>query len=100
MGKVKSIMESIMTIDMEHCFICQRTPVEIHHVVFGTANRDLSDKFGLVVPLCAKHHRTGQSAVHRSKAADLYFKKMAQECFEKRWPQYKFREVFGKEWNE
>ena len=93
-------MESIITNDMEHCFICQKTPAEIHHIVFGTANRDLSDKFGLMVPLCEKHHRTGPNAVHRNIDADLYFKKMAQECFEKRWPQYKFREVFGKEWNE
>lgn len=93
-------MDSIITTDMEHCFICKTAPAEIHHIIFGTANRDLSDKFGLVVPLCAKHHRTGDNAVHRSEAANLYFKKIAQERFEKIWPEYNFREVFGKEWHE
>ena len=100
MGKVKSIMESIITADMEHCFICRKTPVEIHHIVFGTANRDLSDKFGLVVPLCEKHHRTGQHAVHQYRAADLYFKKLAQERFAEFYPHHNFQQIFGKDWNE
>lgn len=100
MGKVEGFMESIITTDMEHCFICKTAPAEIHHIIFGTANRDLSDKFGLVVPLCAKHHRTGNHAVHKYKAADLYFKRLAQEQFAEIFPQYNFRQIFGKNWNE
>lgn len=101
MGKVKSIMgQSIITDNLEQCYICKRKPVEIHHIVFGVANRDLSDKFGLIVPLCREHHQDGAEAVHRNKNANLYFKRLAKKQFEKHFPQYNFTEVFGKDWSE
>lgn len=100
MGEIKKIMgaESIITNDMCHCYVCGSPNVEIHHIIFGTANRDLSDKFGLIVPLCSKHHRTGKHAVHKDINANLFFKKMAQEQFKKHFPQYDFIEIFGKDW--
>lgn len=100
MGKVARVMESIITDNMSECAICHRRPVEVHHIVFGTANRDLSEKFGLIVPLCPYHHREGPTAVHAYRPANLYFKKLAQEAFKKVWKEYDFREVFGKEWFE
>ena len=92
------MVESIITDNMRECFICHRTPAEVHHIVFGTANRDLSDKFGLIVPLCAYHHRESPKAVHANREADLFFKKLAQERFKEVWKEYDFRTVFGKEW--
>ena len=90
--------KSIITCDMEHCAVCQSSFVEIHHIVFGTANRDLSDKFGLVVPLCEKHHRTGKNAVHRDRNADLFWTRLAERRFKEVWKEYDFLEVFGKDW--
>ena len=99
MGEVEEVMvESIITDNMSECAICHRTPVEIHHIIFGTANRELSDKFGLVVPLCAYHHREGPTSVHAYAPANRYFKKIAQDKFKEVWKEYDFRTVFGKEW--
>lgn len=40
------------------CFFCGReTGLERHHIMFGTANRRLSEEDGLVVYLCHYHHR-------------------------------------------
>ena len=94
------MVESIITNELDVCFVCKRSPVEIHHVIFGTANRDISDRFGLVIPLCAYHHRIGPRAAHRNRDTDLYFKKIAQRRFTEVFPQYDFREVFGKEFDE
>lgn len=90
--------KSIITADMDSCIICQSSFVEIHHIIFGTANRELSDKFGLVVPLCAEHHRTGKNAVHMNRDADLFFKRLAERKFKEVWKEYDFLEVFGKDW--
>ena len=99
MGKVKELMgQSIITDNLEQCYICKTKPAEIHHIVFGTANRDLSTKFGLIVPLCPMHHREGPHAVHRDRNADLYFKRLAQKQFGKHFPEYNFQEVFGKDY--
>ena len=95
------MVESIITDNLRECFICHRTPVEIHHIVFGTANREISDKFGLVVPLCPYHHREGPTAVHADYRANKYFKKLAQERFDAVYgDKYTWRELFGKEWFE
>lgn len=88
--------ESIITSDLTRCDVCG-APAEVHHIVFGTANRDLSTKFGLVVGLCPEHHRTGKNAVHKNRRADLYYKALAERRFKEHWPEYDFREVFGKD---
>lgn len=58
------ILKSIITADLEHCIICGK-PAEKHHC-FGSANRHLSTKDGLILPLCPEHHRDGENAVHRN----------------------------------
>jgi hypothetical protein len=92
MAKQKSIIVDCM----DNCFVCGSPYVEIHHVIYGTANRKLSDMYGLVVPLCHEHH-TGQTGVHFNRDFDLYLKKLAQRKFEAVYGANKgFREVFGK----
>ena len=66
---------------MEHCFVCESPYVQVHHILYGTANRKISDKLGYVAPLCQEHH-TGSTGVHFNKALDLHLKKLAQEHFE------------------
>lgn len=41
---------------MEYCAICDKPNAEIHHLVFGVANRRLADADNLVLPLCREHH--------------------------------------------
>ena len=92
MEKTKSIIVDCM----DNCFVCGSPYVEIHHCIYGTANRKLSDEYGLVVPLCHEHH-TGRTGVHFNADLDLHLKKLAQEKFEALYGANKiFREIFGR----
>ena len=73
--------KSVVIEDMEHCFVCGSSKVQVHHIFFGTANRRISDNYGYVAPLCVTHH-TGDAGVHFNKDFDLYLKKLAQAHFE------------------
>lgn len=79
------------------CFICGRVcKCEKHHVFFGTANRKISDEYGLVVDLCPSHHRTGFSAVHRNKDMNRALQEYAQACFEMAYSREEFIKLFGR----
>ena len=88
--------KSIITDDMEHCFICGSPYVQVHHCLHGTANRKMADKYKLVIPLCQKHHTGGLDSVHRNAELNLQVKRIAQEAFEQKYSREKFMEVFGK----
>lgn len=89
-------VESIMGYDMGNCMVCGSPYVQVHHVFYGTANRKLSDKYGLVVPLCQEHH-TGQTGVHFNKKLDLFLKKEGQRKYEQNYGNGEsFQRVFGK----
>lgn len=91
--------KSIITDNMEQCYICGSPYVNIHHVFFGTANRKMSDKYKLVVPLCVKHHTGSLDSVHRNRELDLNLKRIAQETFEaKKGSREDFIRIFGKSW--
>ena len=95
-------MKSIMTNDLTRCYVCGCTRgIEVHHVIHGTANRKLSDKYGLVVGLCYMHHR-GDFGVHGKNGQPLNrkLKIEAQEAFTDAYPQLSFREIFGKNYIE
>ena len=88
--------KSIIVNCMDNCFVCGSPYTEVHHVIYGTANRKLSDKYGLIVPLCHEHHR-GQTGVHFNRDFDISLKKLAQEKFNAVYGADKsFLEVFGK----
>ena len=76
--------ESIIQKD-KMCVVCGRTEdLERHHVMFGNPRRRLAEEDGLVVWLCAKHHR-GADGVHgiRGHLLDIYLKTLAQSVYEK-----------------
>lgn len=88
--------KSIIVNCMDNCFVCGSPYTEVHHVIYGTANRKLSDKYGLIVPLCHEHHR-GQTGVHFNRDFDISLKKLAQEKFNAVYGANKsFIKVFGK----
>lgn len=92
-------MESIMTNDKEHCFLCGRTgPLQIHHCIHGTSNRKNSEHYGLKVPLCMDCH-TGSNGVHQNRKKDLQLIILAQMEFEKNYGgRDEFIKVFGRSW--
>lgn len=78
--------KSMLVDDMEHCIVCGTTRnIHIHHVIQGTANRKKSDKYDLVVPLCAEHHNMSNNGVHFNKHLDTKLKKWAQRKFEEKY---------------
>ena len=88
-------MKSIIQEDTDYCFVCGRYGTEIHHIMFGTANRKLSDKYGLVIGLCYEHHR-GRTGVHQNRELDLTMKRVAQREFIKTYQNEDFLAVFGR----
>lgn len=86
------------------CYLCmllhgddsRKEALHEHHVIYGWANRKLSEKYGLKVYLCLGHHEIGSEAVHINREIDLQIKEIAQRAFEIMWPEKSFREIFGK----
>lgn len=89
-------MKSIIQKEKE-CWVC-KTMIDIHehHVVYGTANRTLSEKYGLKVYLCARHHNMSNEGVHYNKALDNTLKQLAQRKFEETYPNESFIKIFGR----
>lgn len=90
-------MTSIIQSNKE-CFVCRaKIGLNEHHVIYGRGKRQLSEKHGLKVYLCAYHH-TGDKGVHFNKKLDLELKQEAEKCWinlnHKSIEQ--FIEVFGK----
>lgn len=99
-------MKSIMHEKDGTCYLCQKlyrqqfpySHVEEHHVFEGTANRTLSEEYGLKVNLCIWHHREGPEAVHNNAIVAESLKREAQELFEQTHTREEFRKIFGRSW--
>jgi len=74
-------MKSIIQTE-KRCYLCDRkTYLERHHIFGGTANRKLSEKYGLWVWLCHDCH-TGQDGAQYDKDKNRLLKMDAQMAFE------------------
>lgn len=100
-------MKSIMQPKDGKCYLCMmlyddysEKTVQEHHVIFGTANRRLSEKYGLKVYLCLYHHTEGKYAVHNNAQMANRLKQMAQRAFQKQFPEKDWMEIFGKNYLE
>lgn len=102
-------MKSIFPQEKGQCFLCclQHHPeyygyTEEHHIFFGTANRKKSEKYGLKVKLCLRHHKGdaqgSRNAVHSNIDLNNHLKGIAQAEFEKTHTREEFRKEFGKSW--
>lgn len=99
--KIKSIMQNK---EDGQCYLCRlldkdysiKPMREEHHVMGGTANRRLSEKYGLKVYLCPEHHLYGLKAVHSNAAVAELLHKEAQKTFEESYPDLDFLKIFGK----
>lgn len=90
-------MKSIIQ-DKKECYFCKTTQnLEDHHIFFGTANRKVSEKYGLKVWLCHDHHTGTNESVHQSKLMDRCLKILGQEFYECNYgDRNDFRRDFGK----
>lgn len=88
---------SIIVENFNSCIICgSMRGIHKHEAFFGTANRKLSIKYGLVVPLCYNCHTGSNIAVHRNYFADIKIKQIAQKAFEEKYSHEEFMKVFKK----
>lgn len=85
------------------CYLCMllnkdyaRRTTQEHHVIFGTANRRLSEKHGLKVYLCLQHHEIGSMAVHNNHDLAELLQIRAQKEFEKRHSHEEWMRIFGR----
>ena len=89
-------MNSQLQIDKE-CYVCRTTRnLHRHHIFAGNANRQLSERFGYWVYLCAYHHNASLWGVHFNKDLDLALKRTAQRVWEKTCSREEFIRTFGK----
>lgn len=67
----------------KECYFCGfKADLECHHIFAGVANRKISEKYGLKVWLCHRHH-TGVEGAQYDKTRNLMLKQDAQAAFEK-----------------
>lgn len=95
--------KSIMQQDKCYCYLCgllhgdySEKYTEEHHVIFGSANRKLSEKYGLKIYLCPEHHRTSIEAVHVNSEIAAVTKEHAQRRFEQHYKDLDWMQIFGR----
>lgn len=80
----------------KRCWFCSSmVGLECHHIMSGTANRKLSEKYGLKVWLCNKHH-TGDEGAQYDPAMNRQLKRDAQYAFERKYGHQMWMEIFRK----
>lgn len=89
-------MDSILQ-SRKECYMCRTTlNLAKHHVFYGTANRKLSEKYGLTIWLCPEHHNMSDKGIHFNKPLDLQIKQIAQREFEDTYGHEEFMRIFGR----
>lgn len=76
--KLEKNRKSILTDDLETCYICKRPATELHEIYSGK-NRKASMANDFVVPLCSYCHRV----ITLNYGLNLRLKMICQEKFEK-----------------
>lgn len=92
-------MKTILNTQKGICYVCRNQGhTHEHHIFFGTANRNLSEKYGLKVYLCYKHHQGTPEGVHGgNQALNQKLKEDGQIAFEqKHGSRADFIRIFGR----
>ena len=90
-------MKSILQ-DEKKCLVCWTVNNLHKHHVFGASNRKHSERYGLTVYLCGRHHNMSNEGVHFNKVLDQKIKEMAQTKFEETHTREDFMRIFGRSW--
>lgn len=89
-------MKSIIQSEKE-CFVCgTEYNLHEHHIFEGTGRRKQSEKYGMKVWLCGRHHNLSNEGVHFNKELDLQIKRIAQRKFEETHSREDFIKCFGR----
>ena len=89
-------MRSIISNERE-CIICKTTyNLHRHHCIYGAGRRKLSEKYGLWVYLCARHHNMSNDGIHFNSKLDRKIKAYTQKRFNEVYPELDFLKIFGK----
>ncbi len=91
LAKLEKDRFSILTNDLEHCYICKAKKQDLHELI-GGRNRKLSMKYGLVIPVCRKCHRI----IENDETLKEKWHKVAQKEFKKHYKSENFMQIFGK----
>ena len=77
-------VRSIITEYDDICIFCGRQAECEHHLIFGTAGRELSEKDGLKVPSCNNCHNMADKLhrIHDNPMAEKLSKMLGQAVFE------------------
>ena len=86
--------KSIIQSDWDRCYLCGRPATETHHVMSGTANRKLSEKYGLKVRLCHNCHTGSDHSAQYDPEKNRMLKIEAQMAFEQLYGHDKWMQTF------
>lgn len=95
LAKAEKERFSILTTNLDKCIICGKKRDNLHEIFYGTGKRQLSIKYGCVIPLCYQHHLEIHD-IHNNGVLSIIWKVKCQEMFEKVYPNLDFLEIFGK----
>ena len=91
LAKLENSRFSIITNNLNKCYICKQPKWDLHEI-FAGRNRQVSMKYGLVIPVCRKCHEM----IPKNKTLMQFLHKVGQKAFEKEYKSENFIQVFGK----
>lgn len=89
--KLENSRFSIITKDLERCYVCKAKKQDLHEI-FGGRNRQASMKYGLVIPVCRKCH----SLIENDKTLKQKWHEVGQKEFNKHYKTENFVQIFRK----
>ena len=64
------------------CYVCGTTSnLHLHHIFYGTRNRQKADEDGMTIWLCGPHHNLSTNGVHFNKKLDTKIKQQAEKIW-------------------
>ena len=88
-------MESIIQKE-RRCLVCHATAgLHRHHVFYGP-RREASERNGLTVRLCGRHHNLSAQGVHFDHGLDMEIKALGQRAFEEGHSREEFVRLMGR----
>jgi len=84
--------------DERQCYVCGTTlNLHRHHIYPGNGRREVSEKYGCWVYLCARHHNMSNAGVHFDKKLNDHLRRLCQKRWEKAYGTRKeFVQHFGR----
>lgn len=89
--KLERNRKSILTDDLNKCFICGRLAVDIHEI-YSAGSRKQSMKYNFCVPLCRQCHQH----ITLNYDDNLKLKKLCQSKFEENHTREEFMQIIHK----